>query len=170
MIIHSNYNSGSSSGKLWCRTLSGILRRDHRSDRGGGPVSIYFHGVEPGGDLSGIFEEVQNEIERALERCAPLLASPAFLHAFRKGRPLTLARIERESFSYVLVRFPVAREVLTQQQIEIARLVADGLPNKSIARRLGISPATVSSHLARTYKKLHIDSRAALARQSILFT
>jgi len=38
---------------------------------------------------------------------------------------------------------------LTARQIDVARLLADGLSNKDIARRLGVAPATVKTHVAQ---------------------
>ena len=53
--------------------------------------------------------------------------------------------------------------VLTERELEIAILVTSGCSNKVIAKRLGISAWTVSSHLRRIYSKLSIENRAALA-------
>lgn len=49
---------------------------------------------------------------------------------------------------------------LTDREVEILGLLADGLPNKELARRLFVSEATVKSHLAHIYSKLGVDSRA----------
>jgi DNA-binding CsgD family transcriptional regulator len=53
---------------------------------------------------------------------------------------------------------------LSARQIEVGRLVANGLTNAVIAERLGISHRTVTSHLDHIYGRLGIGSRAALAR------
>jgi DNA-binding CsgD family transcriptional regulator len=54
-------------------------------------------------------------------------------------------------------------DVLTARELQIAVLIAQGLDNKSIGRRLGISSFTVSTHLTRVYSKLAVTGRAALA-------
>ena len=54
-------------------------------------------------------------------------------------------------------------DVLTARELQIAVLIAQGFDKKAIGRRLGISPFTVGTHLARTYAKLGVNSRAALA-------
>ena len=51
---------------------------------------------------------------------------------------------------------------LSQREQEIAHLVADGLPNKCIAKELGISHWTVSTYLRRMFSKLGVTSRAAM--------
>ena len=50
--------------------------------------------------------------------------------------------------------------VLTNREREILALLADGLGNKQIAARLGISPNTVKTHLELLFDKLGVSSRA----------
>jgi DNA-binding CsgD family transcriptional regulator len=52
---------------------------------------------------------------------------------------------------------------LTGRELEIARLVTDGGSNKGVAKALGLSPRTVTTHLANLYRKLDISSRHELA-------
>ena len=47
------------------------------------------------------------------------------------------------------------------------RLLADGLPNKAIAARLGISEETVKFHLASVFGKLGATNRTDAVRQAI---
>jgi DNA-binding CsgD family transcriptional regulator len=51
---------------------------------------------------------------------------------------------------------------LTPQQLEIAKLAAEGLTNKQIGERLFLSHRTVGTHLHQLFPKLGITSRAAL--------
>lgn len=53
---------------------------------------------------------------------------------------------------------------LTDRQLEIAKLVCEGLTNPAIAERLGIRTRTVTTHLDHVYNRLGIGSRAELAR------
>jgi len=53
--------------------------------------------------------------------------------------------------------------LLSHRQMEISRLVAQGLTNKEIARSLRIRGPTVAAHLQRIFRKLEITTRAALA-------
>lgn len=54
---------------------------------------------------------------------------------------------------------------LTERELEVLRLAADGLGNRAIARSLVVSEATVKTHLVHLYRKLGVDNRtAAVAR------
>jgi DNA-binding CsgD family transcriptional regulator len=55
-----------------------------------------------------------------------------------------------------------AERQLSPRECEIARMVAQGFPNKSIATVLEISSWKVSSHLRRIFAKLAVSSRAAI--------
>jgi DNA-binding NarL/FixJ family response regulator len=50
--------------------------------------------------------------------------------------------------------------VLTPRELEILTLLGEGLVNKQIAERLGISEHTVKTHLAAIYEKLQASNRA----------
>lgn len=51
-------------------------------------------------------------------------------------------------------------EALTAREAEVLEMMAEGLSNKEIAARLGISDNTVKFHLASVYGKLGVSSRA----------
>lgn len=54
---------------------------------------------------------------------------------------------------------------LSEREVEVLGLLAEGCANKVVARRLGISPNTVKSHVARLFDKLDVASRTqAIAR------
>jgi DNA-binding NarL/FixJ family response regulator len=55
-----------------------------------------------------------------------------------------------------------AREELTPQEEQIARLARDGLTNPQIGARLFLSPRTIEWHLGKVFGKLGIDSRSDL--------
>jgi DNA-binding NarL/FixJ family response regulator len=50
--------------------------------------------------------------------------------------------------------------ILTNREREILALLADGLANKQIAARLGISKNTVKTHIELLFEKLAVSSRA----------
>jgi DNA-binding CsgD family transcriptional regulator/tetratricopeptide (TPR) repeat protein len=56
-----------------------------------------------------------------------------------------------------------AADTLSPQELQIARLAAEGLSNREIGQRLYLSHRTVGSHLYRIFPKLDITSRTQLA-------
>ncbi len=55
----------------------------------------------------------------------------------------------------------VRRAALSARELEVLALVADGLSNRDIARRLVVSEATVKTHLNHAFGKLGADNRTA---------
>lgn len=55
---------------------------------------------------------------------------------------------------------------LTNRETDVLALVADGLTNRAVARKLGISEATVKTHLAHVYTKLGVLDRATAVREA----
>jgi DNA-binding CsgD family transcriptional regulator len=53
---------------------------------------------------------------------------------------------------------------MTDSELAVARLVAQGLSNREVAERLFVSPHTVSGHLRHVFTKLDVNSRAQLTR------
>jgi len=49
---------------------------------------------------------------------------------------------------------------LSQRQIEILKLVAEGLSYKEVGSRLNLSPRTIKYHMAEIMDRLHLDNRA----------
>jgi len=55
------------------------------------------------------------------------------------------------------------QDALSAQELQIARLAAEGLSNREIGERLYLSPRTVGSHLYNIFPKLDVTSRVQLA-------
>jgi DNA-binding NarL/FixJ family response regulator len=53
-------------------------------------------------------------------------------------------------------------DLLTPREIELVRMVAGGLRNKEMAKRLAISEGTIKTHLHNIYRKLQVQSRVEL--------
>jgi DNA-binding NarL/FixJ family response regulator len=103
---------------------------------GAGATGYLLKDAEPDAVLAGI--------RAALEGGSPL--DP------RAARVLVDARREQEP----------ARE-LSPREAEVLRLVADGLANKQIARRLGIAERTVKAHLTSVFQQLGVTDRTQAA-------
>ncbi len=56
---------------------------------------------------------------------------------------------------------------LTAREGDVLALLAQGLPNKAIARELDISPKTISNHVERIYMKLGVTNRAAATMRAL---
>lgn len=62
------------------------------------------------------------------------------------------------------IRLPLAPPIaLTPRETDVIRLIAEGLSNKEIAKRLSITPRTVNFHLDNLYSKLGVNSRTEAA-------
>ena len=80
-----------------------------------------------------------------------------------------------QAIEYALDRSP-APETATQEtypaglsarEVDVLRLVAQGMTNAEVAKRLFISPRTVSWHLGSIYRKLGFSSRTEATRFAV---
>lgn len=55
---------------------------------------------------------------------------------------------------------------MTPTELDVVRLVREGLGNKDIAVRLFVSPRTVQTHLTHVFSKLGLTSRLQLAQEA----
>ena len=82
------------------------------------------------------------------------------------GGPEVMLDVEVDGVRCTLVRRQPSRArppvLLSPREQEIARMVAGGYPNKTIAAVLDISLWTVSTHLRRVFAKLGVGTRAAM--------
>ena len=62
---------------------------------------------------------------------------------------------------------PASAESLTSRETQVLELLAEGLPNKSIAARLGISDQTVKFHVASIAGKLGAANRTDAVRLAV---
>ena len=56
---------------------------------------------------------------------------------------------------------------LTAREVEVLRLVAQGMTNEQVAGKLVISPRTVDTHLTSIYSKIGVSSRSAATRYAL---
>ena len=98
----------------------------------------------------------------ALTTLDRLGARPAAALTRRQLRDLGVQRVPRRPREEV-VQNPAG---LTVRQVEIVRLLADGLANADIAKRLVLSPRTVDHHVAAVLQKLHVHSRHDAAAEA----
>jgi DNA-binding CsgD family transcriptional regulator len=86
----------------------------------------------------------------------------AIADARRVGRALRRLGVERR-----IVTHPRAKtgwDSLTDSELTVVHLIAEGSTNRTVARQLQLSPHTVKTHLHNAFAKLGITSRAQLAQ------
>jgi DNA-binding CsgD family transcriptional regulator len=88
-------------------------------------------------------------LDEAETSCTPLDARP------------TLARIAALRVRLAQVPAPVYPDGLSAREVEVLRLVAQGMTDRQVAEQLFLSPRTVNQHLRSIYNKLGVSSRTA---------
>jgi DNA-binding CsgD family transcriptional regulator len=86
----------------------------------------------------------------------------AHADARRVGRELRRLGVERRIVSQR--RAKTGWDSLTDSELKVVNLVAEGATNRSVAERLHITPHTVKAHLHNAFAKLGINSRAELSQ------
>ena len=121
------------------------------------------------------------DYERAIERVRLLLGEEGFKGAWAEGRsmtpqqaltaPSTQVPLEKSRAMSPSTPLEKGRTTfpggLTAREVDILRLVAQGLTDIQVAEKLVISPRTVNWHLTAIYSKLQITSRSAATRFAI---
>jgi predicted ATPase/DNA-binding CsgD family transcriptional regulator len=105
---------------------------------------------------------------RAASQAHHILGDERFTQAWKQGEVLTLD----DAVAYATrkgggrKRPATGWASLTPAELEVVRLVSEGIRNDAIARRLFIAPGTVKVHVSHIFAKLSISSRAELAAQA----
>jgi ATP/maltotriose-dependent transcriptional regulator MalT len=114
--------------------------------------------------------------ERLMAAARAQLGEETFATAWAQGRTMTpeqaLAALEPVATPEEMPKVPSSIPPvtptpsypagLTAREVEVLRLVAQGLSNAQIAERLIISPYTVNAHMRSIYSKLEVNSRIAV--------
>jgi len=125
----------------------------------------------------------RDDYERTVGSVRARLGEQAFTAAWAEGRTMTLEQIlaatepvsTSEPFlpagpSPAIVKpspAPAYPDDLTAREVEVLRLVAQGLTNEQVAEQLMISPRTVNTHLTSIYGKIGVSSRSAATRYAV---
>lgn len=136
-------------------------------------VAIAASGEERIAFLAGLLRSLGHEVVSSEAQPDVVLAEPensgpdaidAALRAVAQGLIVGSPGARPPGFSAVEAE---ARALLTPREAQILDAIADGLTNKAIARRLGISLHTVKFHVESVFRKLGASTRTeAVARAS----
>jgi DNA-binding CsgD family transcriptional regulator len=110
-------------------------------------------------------EELRTRLAAALgaDPSFEIVTVGATVEDFARSAEVVLVARTSAVSSRVIGRAPgdgMGETVLTNREREILALLAEGLGNKQIGGRLGISPSTVKTHLELMFEKLGVSSRA----------
>jgi predicted ATPase/DNA-binding CsgD family transcriptional regulator len=112
----------------------------------------------------------RSEYDRVFSSVKVQLGEKQFHRSFREGQALSLADASQlvQSQAFKEKGRDVERlNQLTKRELEILRLVAQGMSDAQVAERLVLSPRTVNAHLTSVYRKIDVNSRAAATRFAI---
>jgi DNA-binding CsgD family transcriptional regulator len=101
--------------------------------------------------------------------CSPEDDSAAAGASPAAGTAEVMLDLAMDGWRYQLLRSVPRRQVvsLSSRELEIARMIANGHTNRTVAVVLDISPWTVSTHLRRVFAKLNVGSRAAMVARLV---
>jgi DNA-binding NarL/FixJ family response regulator len=85
----------------------------------------------------------------------------AVLEVHRGGAPMSRA-VARKVLAHFKPTPSVQPDLLSAREREVVQAIVDGLGDKQVAARLGLSPETVRTYVKRVYKKLQVGSRTEL--------
>lgn len=116
--------------------------------------------------------------ERSIALAQQELGDERFAQAMAEGEGLSVEEAAAEVFdsvrepdASVALQSPTANQRpdhdLTPRELDVLRLVAQGLTDAQAAEMLVISPRTVSAHLTSIYSKLGVNSRTAASRLAV---
>jgi DNA-binding CsgD family transcriptional regulator len=111
-----------------------------------------------------LYGEWLRRARRRVEARAPLAAARETFQRLGASPWADRAGTELRATGQTLHRQDAARVLLTPQETQVVRLVAEGDSNQEAAAKLFLSPRTVAYHLYKAYPKLGVTSRTELAR------
>jgi DNA-binding CsgD family transcriptional regulator len=101
--------------------------------------------------------------EPTVAKLSTALGHEAFAGAWQSGTLLWVEDVIVEAIALTTSPRPSPPYRLTQRELEVLRLLAQGQSNREISDQLFISPSTAARHVANIFAKLDVDSRSKAA-------
>jgi DNA-binding CsgD family transcriptional regulator/tetratricopeptide (TPR) repeat protein len=166
-------NPGSASPAGAAEHAAGLLRHDLPALRRA--VRAYRPSRRPLAAASAIEDTAAAEAAAGNRTAAADLLEEALQHYTASGASWDAARVVRRRSRLGVrrgraggpTRPPYGWEALTESELRVARLVAQGFTNRAVASQLCLSPHTVDTHLRHMFAKLGVSSRVELTRQVV---
>lgn len=114
-----------------------------------------FEAIQAGASGYLLKDDTAIELTEAIKQVLEYHAAPMSPAIARK----TLSWLKQLS-KPVTTKSTPGKEILSDREIEILKLMVEGLDYKKIAEKLFISPLTVRTHTSKIYEKLHVNSKA----------
>ena len=152
--------------------LIGLAMAGHGGADPGWSAALHGAADQALADLGHTLEPLEGRLAGLdRERLRTAMGAESFEAEYAAGRALglagALASLEREAAAAGQARSAArsgeATSMLTPRELDVLKLVAQGLSNSEIARRLVLSEHTVHRHLANILRKLSLSTRAAAA-------
>ena len=158
--------------------LIGLAMARHSGDDPAWSARLHGAADQAMADLGESIEPLEGHLaDLDRQRLRAAMGAAAFEAEYAAGRTLDLGSVAHEALQGMrpgpaagaLVSEPDAAgsadavPVLTPRELDVLKLVAQGLSNPDIAQRLVLSEHTVHRHLANILRKLSLSSRAAAA-------
>ena len=120
--------------------------------------------------FAAVMDVYRPQHDQAVSTARHGLGQTAYQAAFQAGRTMTIgegiafAVEDKQPPKAAPAAKPGSQALLTGRQLDVARLIADGLTNKQIADRLFLSERTVETHITNILNKLGLGSRTQISR------
>lgn len=88
------------------------------------------------------------------------------IRSVAEGEPFLAPAAQRQLMELLRKPHP-ARDTLTSRENDVLRLVAEGMSNKQIARRLNLTEGTIKGYVSQILAKLNLDDRTQIALYAV---
>jgi DNA-binding NarL/FixJ family response regulator len=124
-------------------------------------------------DDETLFEAFRGSVEGVIEKSAGVASIVEAIERIALGSRVFTAEHERRAMQELGRVVRSARNstqtggLLTDREVQVLQLLAEGMTLHQVARRLAISPRTVESHVRKTYRKLGVHNRVQALREAV---